>query len=49
LIVGFAVLYYLVGSKPIPLPQTQVDLARRYLRGATLIVIVLAIAKSISV
>src|ERR1700704_4379888 len=49
LIVGCAVLYYLVVSKLIPVPQNTVDLARRFLRGAVLIVIVLAIAKAISI
>src|SRR5437764_6626084 len=49
LIVGCAVLYYLVGSKLIPVPANTVDLARRFLRGAVLIVIVLAIAKAISI
>src|SRR5881275_2360105 len=49
LIVGCAVLYYLVGSKLIPVPQNTVDLSRRFLRGAVLIVIVLAIAKAISI
>jgi small-conductance mechanosensitive channel len=49
LLIGFAVLYYLLGSKLIPLPRAQVDLARRALRGAALIVIVLAVAKAISV
>ena len=49
LIVGCAVLYYLVGSKIIPVPQNTVDLSRRFLRGAALIVIVLAIAKAISI
>src|SRR6266446_4392192 len=49
LIVGCAVLYYLVGSKLIPVPQNTVDLSRRFLRGAVLIVIVLAVAKAISI
>src|SRR5438046_1499927 len=49
LIVGCAVLYYLVGSKLIPVPQNTVDLSRRFLRGVALIVIVLAIAKAISI
>jgi small-conductance mechanosensitive channel len=49
LIVGCAVLYYLVGSKLIPVPANTVDLVRRFLRGAVLIVIVLAIAKAISI
>src|SRR5206468_9736328 len=49
LILGCAVLYYLVGSKLIPVPQNTVDLSRRFLRGAALIVIVLAVAKAISI
>src|SRR5438552_15230983 len=49
LILGCAVLYYFVGSKLIPVPQNTVDLVRRFLRGAVLIVIVLAIAKAISI
>src|SRR5438552_16958835 len=49
LIVGCAVLYYLFGSKLIPVPQNTVDLSRRFLRGAALIVIVLAVAKAISI
>ena len=48
LIVGCAALYYLVGSKLIPVPQNIVDLTRRFLRGAALVVIVLAIATAIS-
>src|SRR5256886_8631490 len=49
LIVGCAVLYYLVGSKLIPVPQNVVDLTRRFLRGAAFVIIVLAIAKAISI
>jgi len=49
LIVGCAVLYYLVGSKLIPVPQNTVDLSRRFLRGAALIGILLANAKAISI
>jgi small-conductance mechanosensitive channel len=49
LLVGCAVLYYLIGSKLIPVPQNTVDLARRFLRGAVLVVIVLAIAKAVSI
>src|SRR5438093_1233926 len=49
LLVSCAVLYYVVGSRLIPVPQNAVELARRLLRGAVLIIIVLAIAKSISV
>jgi small-conductance mechanosensitive channel len=49
LILGCAVLYYLIGSKLIPVPQNIVELTRRFLRGAVLIVIVLAIAKAISI
>ena len=49
LVLGCVVFYYLVGSKLIPLPQLEVDLARRFLRGFAFIVIVLAAAKSVSV
>src|SRR5436305_13333061 len=49
LLVSFAVLYYLVGSKLIPVPQNTVELVRRFLRGAVLVVIVLAIAKAVSI
>ncbi|PYK72960.1 MAG: mechanosensitive ion channel protein MscS [Verrucomicrobia bacterium] len=49
LLVSFAVLYYLVGSRLIPVPQNTVDLARRFLRGGVLVVIMLAIAKAVSI
>jgi small-conductance mechanosensitive channel len=49
LLIGCAVFYYLVGSKLVPLLQTEVDLTRRFLRGAALIIIVLAIAKAVTV
>jgi len=49
LLIGFAGLYFLLGSKLMPLPRSQLDLAHRILRGATVIVIVLEIAKAISV
>ena len=49
LLVGCAIIYFLLGSKLIPLPQPNVDLAHRILRGAILIVALLAIAKTISV
>src|SRR5438128_6331411 len=49
LLLGCAIIYFLLGSELIPLPQSNVDLARRILRGAILIVALLAIAKTISV
>ena len=49
ILAGCAVLYLLLGSKLIPLPHPTIDIAGRVLRGATLIVIVLAIAKAASV
>src|SRR2546430_6586544 len=49
LIVGCAVLYYLVGSKLIPVPQNTVDLVRRSVHGAVRIVILLAIANALSI
>ena len=45
ILAGCAVLYFLLGAKLIPLPQHTVDLARRILRGAALIVVVLVISK----
>jgi len=49
LLVGCAIIYFLLGSKLIPLPQPNADLGRRILRGAILIVVLLTIAKTISV
>jgi small-conductance mechanosensitive channel len=49
LLLGSAVLYYLIGSKLLPLIQSEVDLGRRLLRGAAIIIIVLAAAKSVKV
>jgi len=49
LLIGCAVLYYLIGSKLIPLLQSEVDLTRRLLRGAALIIVVLATAKAVRV
>ena len=49
LLIGCAVLYWFIGSKFIPLSQTQVDLANRLIRGAALIIIVLATAKAVRV
>lgn len=48
-IAGCAVLYWLVGSKLIPLSEQYLELARRALRGTALIVVIMAIAKAISV
>jgi len=49
LIGGAAILYLLVGSKLIPLPPLQVDLARRLLRSFALVVAIIALAKAIKV
>src|SRR5438874_5715396 len=49
LLLGCAVLYYVIGTKLLPLIQSEVDLGRRFLRGFALIVIVLATAKSVRV
>ncbi len=46
---GCVVLFFLLGARLVPLPQPMVDLLRRILRGAGLIVIVLALAKAASV
>src|SRR5256714_15052063 len=49
LLFGCAVLYYVIGTKLLPLIQSEVDLGRRFLRGFALVVIVLATAKSVRV
>jgi len=43
------VVYVLIGSRIIPLPQWQADIAHRILRGFALIVAILAIAKAVKV
>jgi len=49
LLLGCAVLYYIIGTKLLPLIQLEVDLGRRFLRGFALVVIVLATAKAVRV
>src|SRR6266568_2153705 len=49
LLIGCAALYFLLGSMLIPLSPSHLELARRIIRAAALIVIVIAIAKAISV
>src|SRR5437660_2619418 len=49
LLLGCAVLYYLIGTKLLPLIRSEVDLGRRFLRGFALVVIVLATAKAVRV
>src|SRR5438067_5272970 len=49
LLLGCAVLYYLIGSELIPLPRAQAELSHRLLRGFALVVIVFVIAKSVRV
>ncbi len=46
---GCVAVYFLLGSKMIPLPQSAVGLIARIVRGTVLIVVVLAIARAISV
>jgi small-conductance mechanosensitive channel len=48
-LLGCAVIFFLLGLKWIPLPQAQLDLLQRALRGTIFIVIVLAIAKALTV
>jgi small-conductance mechanosensitive channel len=48
-LVGCVVVYLLLAWKLIPLPQAHLDLLSRAVRGTVFIVIVLAIAKSVSV
>jgi small-conductance mechanosensitive channel len=49
LLVGCVAVYFLIGSKLIPLPQASAGLVQRILRGTVLIVIVLTVARVISV
>ena len=49
LLIGCAVLYWLIGSKFIPLIESEVDLSHRFLRGVAMIIVVLATAKSVKV
>ena len=49
LLLAFAIVYYLVGTKIIPLLQAEVDLTRRALRGAAFIIVVLATSKAVRV
>src|SRR3981081_3093274 len=49
LLIGCTVLYFLIGSKFIPILQSEVDLTRRLLRGAALIIIILGTAKAVRV
>src|SRR5713226_208721 len=49
LLLGCAILYYLIGTKLLPLIQSEADLGRRFLRGFALVVIVLATAKAVRV
>jgi small-conductance mechanosensitive channel len=48
ILAGCAAAYFLLESKLIVLPQRSVDIARRFLRGTALIVIVLAVAHAVS-
>src|SRR5947207_8837281 len=49
LLIGCAILYYLIGTKLLPLIQSEVDLGRRFIRGFALVVVVLATAKAVRV
>src|SRR5437762_11742728 len=49
ILAGCVVLYFLLVSKLVPLPHSSLDVPRRILRGATLIVVLLAIAYAASV
>jgi small-conductance mechanosensitive channel len=49
LLAACGVLYYLLGSRFVPLPKAQLELAHRFLRGAAMIIAVLAISGAISI
>lgn len=48
LLAGCALLYFLFGSRVIPLSKPPVDLAHRLIRGAGIIILILAISSAIS-
>src|SRR5260370_18520762 len=45
-LIGCVILYYLIGTKFIPLLQTEVDFSRRILRVFALILVILATSKA---
>src|SRR4029078_7955978 len=49
LLAGCAVLYALVGTRFLPLNPQQVDLWHRVLRGAAMIIVLLAISSAVSI
>jgi small-conductance mechanosensitive channel len=49
IILGCVVLYFVLGSQLLPLPKQYVDLLRRIVHAVALVVLVLAIAKAITV
>jgi len=49
ILLGCAFLYYLAGSKFLPLPKMRVDLAHRILRGAAIIAFLLGISSAVSI
>ena len=49
LLAGCAVLYALVGTRFLPLNPQQVDLVHRVLRGAAMIIVLLAISSAVSI
>ena len=49
LLIGCAVLYYLIDLKLVPLSQTQVELSHRLLRGFAFVVLVFVIAKAVRI
>jgi small-conductance mechanosensitive channel len=49
IIIGCAVLYFLLSAKLVPLPKEHLDIIGRVLRAVALVVIVLAVAQAISI
>jgi len=49
IIIGCAILYFLLSAKLVPLPKEPLDIIGRVLRAVALIVIVLAVAQAISI
>lgn len=49
LLFACGVIYYLVGSRFVPLPKGQIDLVHRLLRGTAIIIVLFAISSAISI
>ena len=49
LLLGCGVLYYLLASRFVPLPSPHLEVLLRLIRGSVMVIILLAVAKAVSV